>query len=114
MTTQLDLLGADDPTILSIAQADDAVWASISAQAQQLATAAGFYIQAMPPTGASYERTIDSIGAVQDWLATQNTGAVAAAAPQETDWSLVVFAGAALVLVVGGFIAAIKLAGRGA
>ena len=65
-----------DGAIVSVAQVDSDVWAAISAQANALATQAGFTID----TGPLYnkpERNLTAIGDVQSWLAAQsNVGAV--------------------------------------
>ena len=74
-TIELDLLDSDS-TIVSVAQVDDANWALISAQAQQLATQDGYTVTAGPVFNQP-ERTITNFGSFQQWMATQNYGKVA-------------------------------------
>jgi hypothetical protein len=108
---EIDLQDSDG-VIVSVAQADPTVWAGISAQANQLAANAGFSL-IVGQLFNSPERTLDSIGAVQNWLATQsNVGTVQKPAPAGTDWGLVAIAGGAILLTIGAFVAALKLAGR--
>jgi hypothetical protein len=109
---EIDLWNNADNVVVSIAQADPNVWAAIATQCTALATQQGFGITTGPLYN-SPERLIDSVGAFQNWMATQsNVGTVQKSQPAGTSWPLVAFTGAALLLVVGGFWAALKLAGR--
>jgi hypothetical protein len=80
---EIDLQDTDG-MIVSVAQADPAVWAGIAAQCTALAAQNGLSIL----TGQLFnppERTIDSFGAFQNWMATQsNVGAVRAPATSGT------------------------------
>ena len=77
---EIDLIpnvGPDANSIVSIAQADPDVWTGIAAQANQLASNAGYDIQTGPLYN-SPERTLASVADVQGWLAAQNVGGAAA------------------------------------
>ena len=74
---EIDLQDGDG-VIVSVAQADPNVWANLASQATQLASNAGFGLIVYDRVFNSPERTLDSIGAVQNWLASQsNVGAKA-------------------------------------
>jgi hypothetical protein len=69
---EIDLLDSNG-VIVSSSQADPDVWTGLAAQANQLAANAGFDIETGPLVN-SPERTLGTIGDVQNWLATQNIG----------------------------------------
>lgn len=69
---EIDLQDADG-VIVSIAQADPDVWAGIAAQVAQLVAATpGNYAIITGPLFNKPERTLDSVAAVQNWLASQS------------------------------------------
>ncbi len=70
---EIDLQDGDG-MIVSVAEADSDVWAGISAQAQQLVAnkPGGFGLIVNDRVFNKPERTLDSVGAVQNWLASQS------------------------------------------
>ena len=80
---ELDLIDQDG-AIVSVASADDGVWAQIAAQAQQAASQKGFTIVAGQLFNQP-ERSITNLGSVQAWLSTQDyQGTLAPPAPSAT------------------------------
>lgn len=119
MGTMIEIdLQDGDGMIVSVAQADSDVWAGLAAQAQQLVAnkPGGFGLIVNDRVFNPPERTLDSIGAVQNWLAAQsNVGGarkvVAAAAPVPLTTSgpglVAAIAGAAIGGAVAGVLGAI-------